>query len=220
MRFLYISLLLILINLPFLQAQQKEKEIVPKDTVPMFSGIWISTDVLNPILGETQNTYASYELDIEAGFKNRYYPIVEVGMSKSQTTSDEQTVFKSGLYPYGRIGMNYALIRSKEGFFYIGARVGYSKYKYDLTNVIASNEYWGEKIVRDFVNQDASTSWFEFLIGMRMNVISHLYLGWNIRYKSIIKLQTSEDSEPAYIPGYGKNGKTGYGIHFNIYYKF
>jgi len=192
------------------------------DTTQFFNGVWVGTDILNPIAGQMSQNFSTYELDAEVGFREKYYPVIEAGMGRGELTTDGGTQAINHLSPYGRVGLNYAIIRSKVGFAYIGFRVGYSKYSYDMINLNSSSVYWGEKSATDIREIDAWARWTEYVVGMRMNVTGHLYMGWSVRYKKPMKLSENSTGNPWYIPGYGEYKKDGSatGIQFTVYYKF
>ena len=215
-----ISLLMAAVNCGIIEAQDtNSKEIIP-DTTQFFNGIWIGADLLGPIARVTNNAYSSYELSLEGGFKNKYYPIIEVGMAKGSTVAVDGSSFEGVSSPYGKVGLNYAIIRSESGFFYLGYRFGYSKFSYSISNLSLTSNYWGESYKTNLLNENSWATWHEYVLGLRVNIVSRLYMGWNVRYNTLSKTKTMQYSQPAYIPGFGKNGTSDYGIHFNVYYKF
>lgn len=220
----YISLILLgAIGCTFsIHAKNPDNREEKKDTTRFFNGVWVGTDILNPIAGQMSQNFSTYELDVEAGFKGKYYPVIEAGMGMGELTTDDGTKAVNHLSPYGRIGLNYAIIRSTVGFAYIGFRVGYSKYTYDMLNLNSTSGYWNEKSATDIKDIESWARWSEYLVGIRMNVSGHLYMGWSVRYKKPMKLKENTSGNPWYIPGYGeyKNEGSATGIQFTVYYKF
>ncbi len=215
------SLLLLLAVSPVIVRAQKTVQPTKADTARLYNGILIGTDLWNPIAGALGNAYTSYELDLEAGFKSRYFPVLELGAGKSKLTDDFGVTFRSKLSPYGRIGINYAFMRSVGSFAYIGARLGYSNFQYDVSGMQVSNSYWNEKTSDiGLTNEKSNATWSEFVGGLRVNLTGKFYMGWSVRVKFLSKVKRTDYSSPAYIPGYGKNNSNTYGIQYTAYYKF
>lgn len=199
---------------------QKKVEPTALDTAKLYNGVLIGTDLWNPIAGALGNAYSAYELDLEAGFKTKYFPVIELGVSKSNVTDDYGSTFSGKLAPYGRIGINYTFMRSVGSFAYIGARLGYSSFQYDVTNMQLSNGYWKEDNPYKLINEKSNATWSELVGGLRVNLTGRLYMGWSVRLKFLAKVKETANSTPAYIPGYGKNAGNTYGIQYTVYYKF
>lgn len=190
------------------------------DTSSWYNGLVIGTDLLNPLAGAMGKDYSSYEVSVEYGLKRKYFPIAEVGMSQSDNNSDFGPVFHSPLAPYGRIGINYAFSQSAKSFAYIGARLGFSKFSYDVSNITVTSGYWDESITTALSGEKSNATWTEFLGGLRVSITNHILMGWNVRAKFRTHVKETLYSSPAYIPGYGANASKTFGIHFSIYYKF
>lgn len=218
-RYFFSMLLLLAVSATKANAQQNT-EPTPIDTAKLYNGLLIGTDIWNPIGGALGNAYTSYELDLEAGIKGRYFPLLELGVSKSEITDDFGSTFSSKMSPYGRIGINYAIARSAGSLAYIGARIGYSKFRYDISGMQINNSYWNENLSKILPNEKSHALWNELVGGLRVNMTKHLYMGWSVRVKFRSKVKETAYSTPAYIPGYGKNVKTTYGIQYTVYYKF
>lgn len=218
-RYFFSMLLLLAVSATNTFAQPSSTP-TPIDTAKLYNGILIGTDIWNPIAGVLDNAYASYELDLETGFKSRYFPVLELGVSKSEITDDFGSTFRSKMSPYGRIGINYAFTRSAGSMAYIGARIAYSKFRYDISDMQIYNSYWNENLSKKLPDEKSNALWNELVGGLRVNMTKHLYMGWSVRVKFRTKVKETANSSPAYIPGYGKNTKNTYGIQYSVYYKF
>ena len=64
-----------------------------------------------------------------------------------------------------------------------------------------------------------NASWLELVASLKTHVYKGFYLGLSVRYRSLIKVKKSENSEPWYIPGFGKNKSTNFGVTYNLIYK-
>ncbi|WP_243349502.1 DUF6048 family protein [Parabacteroides sp. FAFU027] len=222
-RYCFSILLLMVISAINLNAQTpNENTPVPTsaDTSSWYNGLVVGTDLLNPIAGAMGKDYSSYEVSVEYGLKRKYFPIAEVGMSKSDNTSDFGPVYHSPLAPYGRVGINYAFSQSAKSFAYIGTRVGFSNFSYDVSNMTITSNYWKESLTTSLNREKSNAIWTEFIGGLRVSITNHILMGWNVRAKFINHVKQTLYGSPAYIPGYGSNKSKTYGIQFSIYYKF
>lgn len=220
-KFIFSLLMVVAFSTTHINAQNEITNIpTSADTSAWYNGIAIGVDLLNPLAGAFGKDYSSYEVSLEYGMKRKYFPIAEIGVSKSDNISDFGPIFHSPLAPYGRFGINYAFKQSAKSFAYIGARLGFSNFSYDVSNMTISSEYWKENVQTYLKGEKSNAMWGEFIGGLRVSITDHFLMGWNVRAKFRANVKETPYSSPAYIPGYGLNNNKTFGIHFNAYYKF
>jgi hypothetical protein len=79
---------------------------------------------------------------------------------------------------------------------------------------------WGGTAVPvDYTGVKTTVHWAELIIGLKANVFKGLYAGFTVRTRARLSMTAHENSEPYYIPGYGKGSKTNIGITYNLIYK-
>ena len=110
-RTLVISLLLVL---PLsVGAQQKKKMVVAeRDTVSLFRGVAVSTDVVGPaqlVFGD----YGQYQAALRVNLKDKWFPIIELGYGKADAKDISTKMAYKTNAPYGRIGMDWNLSKNK-----------------------------------------------------------------------------------------------------------
>ncbi len=123
---------------------------------------------------------------------------------------------------YNRLGINYNFIKNQNGadnMFYIGLRYGSSNLDYKLYDVDISSNYWNENAVFDIEKKSVRVGWGEFLVGIRAEMLTNFYMGFSVRYKSLLHFYESQLTSPSYIPGYGANNESNWGCTYTVTYK-
>ena len=215
-RTLVISLLLVL---PLsVGAQQKKKMVVAeRDTVPLFRGIAVSTDVVGPaqlVFGD----YGQYQAALRVNLKDKWFPIVELGYGKADAKDISTKMAYKTNAPYGRIGMDWNLSKNKHDIYriYGGLRYAYTSFKYDVDGRDITDPIWGDKIDIAAHRQKAGYHWLEFAFSIDAKIWGPLRMGWSVRYKRRLYHSHDEIGEPWFIPGYGRNGNSRLGGEYNL----
>lgn len=206
-------------------AQDKNKDTIQVKT-KWWNGLTLQVDaasLVNSALsnGDSYSIEAGAQLDI----KNKYYPILEIGFAGANKTSAEDIIFKTnGLF--GRVGVDFNMKKSKpnakmsNNLFTAGLRLGMTSFAYNINNILITDDYWGNSELLDFNNQTSSKIWYEIVVGVKVEVFKNTYMGWTVRNKHLISKDTTGDVFPSYIPGYGVNKSTIWGINYVLGYKF
>lgn len=203
------------------QSRQPQPPAAVVDSSAVFNGIFVSTDLAGPVMYAFNQEKLQTELAIQAGFKNRFYPVIELGVSKAEIESDEGFTFKAKPSLYFRTGLDYALVRKQGNMFFMGLRYGVARSNYDIYNITQYNDYWGETQVVDILNQKATAQFAQVVAGIRVKIIKDLYLGWDVRYNLLFSTTKQANSRMWFIPGYGinNNNSSGTMMQFQITYK-
>lgn len=206
-----------------LHAQEKKIQTEEEQPQPLFQGIYVGADVfgfMNQALG---SDIMSTEASIEVHLKNRFFPVVEIGYGSIETTNDETDIYYKTSAPYFRVGLDYNVFYKKPhlpGFFTVGLRYGYSSFNYDIESPALVDPNWGHTTIPfSYKGVESNASWAELVLGMKANVFNNFYMGFSIRYRSRLSVKKHENSEPYYIPGYGKGKPSNFGITYNLVYK-
>ena len=128
-----VSILLFYIGIA-VQAQPKKLPFKAKsDSVAFFNGVTLSVD----LIGIGQNLLSNegqYEASLRANLKDKYFPIIELGYGKSDSKGDETKILYSTKAPYGRIGIDFNVMKNKHDIYrvFVGGRYGFSSFKYNI----------------------------------------------------------------------------------------
>ena len=165
--------------------------------------------------------YSSFDVSATLNMWNRFQPVLALGLGRAKDTPDDMNFTYTGkLSPYFKVGANFNFLFKKEPRYqvYAGVRLGFSTFKYDITDVVINNGYWGENShTYDLRGLSGNALWGEFLLGLKVNIAGNWSLGWEAKYHGLFKYKKSDNGKPWYIPGYGsRNSKWAFGL--SVYY--
>ncbi len=109
-----------------------------------FQGFTLSADIFGPIL-YTMSDYGSVEAGLLLNLKNTYFPTVEIGYGKCNTTDGNTNIHYVASSPFVRIGLDFNILKDKfqDNRFYVGARYGFSTFTYDISGPDMTDPVWG-----------------------------------------------------------------------------
>jgi hypothetical protein len=208
-----------------------------EEYVPTYCGLYIGADLYgigSKLLG---GDMLSSDISFIVNIKNKFMPTLEAGFGTTDAWNDsgEGINYKS-TSPYFRIGLDYNLMakkKNKNSYMYLGARYGISPMTFDvhtapLTDPIyggeianpALNDYiWGGTVPYDYPGQKATLQWFEFVLGVRVQIYKNFFMGWALRMKYKLSESLSEHGNPWMVPGYGKYDRNNLGVSYSIIYR-
>jgi hypothetical protein len=209
--------------------QKKEEKKVVVEEAPMLNGMYLAVDlfgIANNLLG---GDMMSSDVSLTANIKNRYLPTVEIGMGKTDATSDEGINYNNKS-PYFRVGADYNFMAKKVqkiGFLYGGLRYGFSPVKFDVATVTEEGDtpplqdyVWGNtEVAYNHPGQKVNMHWMEFVLGVKVNIIRNFMMGWSVRLKYKLAETKSEYGVPYMVPGFGEYGSSTIGVSYNLIYR-
>lgn len=202
-----------------LPVEAKSKYRIEPEMPPakLFNGFGVGLDGVGLGMLLAGGRFANSEVMARANFKERYFPILELGIGSCNREAREQATKFSTTAPYFRLGADYCLTGKRNGNrFLIGARYGWSIFDYDLENAEFTDEIYGGSYPLYFKDQEAKAQWLEFCVGIETKIWKFIRLGWTMRFKSRLVSKESEYGSPWYTPGFGKTGGTTWGGSVNL----
>lgn len=200
----------------------KEKKEVKEEKVPLFNGIHVGVDISGAVGKALGSNRFSTEVQGRLDIRNRFFPAIEVGMGSTDATSESTQQHYKMTAPYFRIGADYNFLYKKThlpGFLYGGLRYGFSSFTYDVDLPPVNDPTFGHTpISGEYHGISSSAHWLELVAGIHVKVFRNFCMGWSLRYKTMMSLKKGYNSEPWYIPGFGTNGKSGFGISYSLIY--
>ncbi len=198
----------------FMKKKMKEHMV---DTVPFFRGFAVSADLLGAGM-LLMSDYGSVEGALRINLKDRYFPVFEAGYAESDKADAGTHVSYKTQAPYGRIGIDFNLLKNKHDIYrlYAGVRYAYTRYQFDIASPAVKDPVWGDNV--DFSTQgvDAYCHWAEVVFSADASIWGPLHLGWSVRYRNRLVSNEGELGKSWYVPGYGKSGKSNFGGTFNV----
>ncbi|MDD2961425.1 MAG: DUF6048 family protein [Muribaculaceae bacterium] len=192
----------------------------PKMIFPLMQGLSIGVNILDPIMMIFGQSYGSIDFSAELSLHNRFIPAIEIGIGRANNTpEDGNYTYKTPLSFYGKIGASYNFLYNKTPDYQLtaGFRVGFSSFKYDITNITVNSGYWDETKKVEILDQKSNACWAELLLALKVKIYRNIAMGWSFRYRLMMSYKKNENSDPWYIPGFGSR-TNGAGATYSIYY--
>lgn len=212
-----IAISLLLLSVPLTAAaQDKVQPPIDKD-VPLFNGLAVSVDLVGPVQMMTGD-YGQYEAALRINLRDKYFPVVELGIGHSDYEDDVTQISYKTNAPYAKIGIDFNLLKNKHDIYrlYAGLRYAFTSFEYDLSHPGVSDPVWGNTAEYSVAGVKCSYHWAEALIGVDAKIWGPLHLGWSLRYRSRISYNDGSFGNSWYVPGFGKSGSSAIGGTFNV----
>lgn len=195
---------------------RKKTAVVVKDTIPLFRGIAISTDLVGPIMLSASD-YGQYECAMKVNLKDKYFPTVELGYGKANHNDGTNINYKTQA-PYFRIGCDFNILKNKHSSnrMFAGFRYAFTSYKYDISKDGVKDPAWGWDVNYNISNVSCSYQWIEAVLGVESKIVGPLHLGWTVRYRHRVAYNEGEYGKSWYVPGYGISNSLRLGGTFNV----
>lgn len=217
-RAILISLMLVLSLAA--RAQGQKKMVEQPDTTPLFRGVAVSFDLVGA--GQLMlSSYGQYEAALRINLRDKYFPIIEVGLGKADEDDVSTKLHYQTSAPYGRVGIDFNVMKNKHDDYrvYVGGRYAFSSFKYDIFSPGMTDPVWGDHIEYNHPGNKGSYHWLEFVGGIDAKIWKFVRLGWSIRYKRRLFHSEADIGNPWYVPGFGKQGGTRLGATFNVIFE-
>ncbi len=221
-RYIYI-LLISFFSVAAVNAEdEKGKVAAPEmEKMPLLSGFAVSADLVGVSMKLVGARFANMEIAGKLNLKEKYFPVFEIGIGDCTRRGGENSNKFSTSSPYYRIGVDYNVNKKTNGNrFLVGARYGFSSYKFDYTADGLEDPVYSTSQPLDFHGLKARQQWLEFALGFEAKIWKLVRLGWNLRYKMRINQSVPEYGEPYFVPGYGKNDVSTFGGSVNLLFDF
>ena len=169
-----------------------------------------------------KDKYYSTEVSLSASLKNRFFPVVEAGVGYTDMVSQLYEIGYSTRAPFYRVGMDYNMQykNNKPGYIYLGVRVGYTAFEYNVDAPSLVDPVWGDESFVRFSDVPCRSIWAEAVGGVRAEVAKNFYMGWTLRYKYLFYQGSISNGGPWYVPGFGTGKKMAFGATYTIGYYF
>lgn len=190
------------------------------DTLDVMQGVSVMVDAVGPGAAALGSDFFSIEAALEVNLLNRFYPIIEVGYGRTDANNEDSELHYKTAAPYFRIGANYNVQYKKKrpGYIFVGARIAYTNFKYDVDGPSMTDPVWGGEIPFHFTGVKSNALWTELLVGVRAQIYKQLHMGWSFRYKVRLNVKDGDNSSPWYIPGFGANDNTKFAATYDLVY--
>lgn len=198
-------------------AQRHKAKAAERDTTALFKGFAVSADLAGAVMTAVSD-YGQYEAALRVNLKDRYFPIVELGIGKADHTDDGTNIRYKTSAPYARLGIDFNLLKNKHDDYrlYGGARMAYTSFKYDVAAPPVTDPVWGSEAAYGANGVKADCLWIEGAFGVDAKIWGPVHLGWSVRYRAKVKGNMGSMGNAWYVPGFGRSGGSRMGATFNF----
>ena len=177
-------------------------------SVPLLAGVSVSVNLAGAFLN-TFTSSGTYEGALRLNFRNKYFPIVELGIGAANQTSETTQLHYTTRAPFGRIGLDYNLKRDKRSTnrVFVGARYGFSAFNYDLSGTPVQDTHWKTEAPFQFNNISDNAHWGELVFGLETSIWKFIHLGWSLRYQVRLYEHNTNIGRAWHVPGFGQNSE-------------
>lgn len=189
-----------------------------KQHLVFFQGFTLSGDVYGPVAYMVSD-YGTMEGALRLNLKNTYFPIVEVGYGKCSKEDFNTKIKYKVNAPYARVGIDFNMLKDKfqSNRLYLGARYGFSAFKYDISVPSMTDPIWGGSGSFSMTDNKCTSHWLEAVFGVEVRIFKNFHMGWSVRYKRELTSTKNEFAKPNCIPGYGyTTNTTCWGATYNL----
>lgn len=181
-------------------------------------------------LGRTflDDQYRGIEFIGDFRISNKKYLAAEIGSEEITVNDDRLNFTTTGSYLKAGIDFNlYENWLDMENLIFLGFRYGFTSFSHKLNSfkTINSNNYLGEnppfESGQKFDNLTAH--WLEVMLGLKAEIVSNLFLGFNVRIHRLVQEKKPENFNNLHISGFGRvseGNKFGAGFSYTISYQF
>lgn len=208
------------------QTAKIEKEIkkaVEEEDTRFYRGTSLGVEIAGIASNLLGSDIFNTEIQAQCNLLNRYLPVIEVGYGKADAINDGTDIHYKTSSPYFRIGMDYNFMHKKPylpGMLLGGLRYGFSSFKYDVEGPTMTDPNYGGVIEVPFsyLGQKCTAHWVEAVVGLKVRIFKGFCMGWSARYKKKFSLTKNENTEPWYVPGFGKRSSSSFNISYHLIY--
>ncbi|MEZ4779259.1 MAG: DUF6048 family protein [Flavobacteriaceae bacterium] len=188
-------------------------------------GLRIGGDISKLARTAFEKGYSGFEIVGDLRFYKKFYAAAEIGNETRDWDEDNLKATISG--SYFKIGADYNAYNNWVGMnnaITAGLRYGFATFSEELTrypiyttNTIFPTEIRTEPL--EFNNLNAS--WVEFILGVKTEVFTNLYVGINVQVKRMVSNKTPDNFDNLIVPGFNRTydfSEFGVGYGYSLSY--
>lgn len=188
-------------------------------------GLRVGGDLNKLVRSFVDDNYKGFEVNADYRITHNLYVAGELGTEEKTTNVEFFDAKTSG--SYFKAGLDYNVYDNwfgMDNLIFGGLRVGVSSFKQQLNGftVYDTDQYWEPYSNPETVEfNNLSAIWAEIMVGVKVEVLNNLYVGFNAQLKSLISDDQPNNFENVYIPGFNKtydSSSIGVGFSYNISY--
>lgn len=198
---------------------QAENYIV-QEKQPVLAGFAVGVDLVGPVM-KMASSWSNMEVTGRLNFKEKYFPLVEVGVGTANRDGRENNNNFSTTAMYIKAGFDYNLNKKANGNrFMLGLRYGLTSFNYDFSNPDMMDDLYQVPMPIKVKDCHGSAQWLELVAGVETKLWSFIRLGVDGRFRFSTLGRFDSHGEPWYVPGYGIWNTTNFGAEMHLMFDF
>ena len=147
------------------EVQKKAEEELTDKPAPVFAGVAVSADLVGIYMKLANHNYVPLEVSARLNFKEKYFPVFELGYGESDYQHEETNNTYRTKAPYFRIGMDYNFKKNwRSGSrLFAGVRYAFTSFNYDIASPGFSDPVWNQEYNFNFKGLHANSHWGELI---------------------------------------------------------
>ncbi len=207
----------------FSQEEGKAKE----DKVPRTYALRVGLDMIKPARTQFEDGYQGLEIVGDLKLSKRLFVAAEVGSEKRTQQSEQINFTTKGSYI--KAGVDYNFFNNWKGMdnaLFIGFRLARSLHNHTVNNytLYSLTQYLAVNTTEGYLTgerEQLSTGWFEFLFGLKVQLLPNFYAGLSLRMHGLLNDKQPQDFGNLYAPGFNRitdDNKFGGSINYTLTY--
>ncbi|MDO5446358.1 MAG: DUF6048 family protein [Prevotellaceae bacterium] len=190
--------------------------VVP-DSLKLFQGVSVGYDLVGAGLLMFSD-YGHHELCVRANLKDKYFPVVEVGVGKANHDDDVTGIHYDTQAPYFRVGCDFNLMHQKHSDHkvFAGVRYAFTSYKANIWSKTLTDPVWQTPVDYNITDEKCSQHWAEAIVGIDTKIWGPVHFGWTARYRHRLAHDDGEGGRVWYVPGFGISDSSVLTATFNV----
>jgi hypothetical protein len=188
-------------------------------------GLRFGLDLSKPLRSVLEDGYKGVELLADFRIQDRFYLAAELGNEEKDYLEPNINATTKG--SYFKVGLNYNAYVNWVGMtneIFTGLRYGFSSFSQELFgyDLYSTNQSFPPTVVTQNIEYIGLTAhWAEFMLGVKTEVFTNVYLSLNLQLKRKISETQPENFDNLYIPGFNRTydfSQWGVGYGYNVTY--
>ncbi len=188
-------------------------------------GLRLGGDISKLLRTAFDGGYNGFEISSDLRFSKRFFVAAEIGFEDRDWDKDNLKSNVNG--SYAKIGFDFNAYRNWLGMnnaITAGLRYGFSSFSQDLLSYpIYTTNTTFPTIIRDDPKSFSglNASWIEFILAIKTEIWTNLYLSVNVQLKRMINEKTPENFDNLIVPGFNRTydfSEFGVGYGYTISY--
>lgn len=189
-------------------------------------GLRLGLDLASLIRTGIDDDYTGFQVLGDYRITDDLYIAAEIGNENLNRSTERIDFETKGSFIKGGVDYNfYTNWLEMDNMIYAGARVGYANMSQRLTRFDYNDEnnyFPTRSVFTDKEFDGLSSLWLELQVGIKVEVLSNMYLMANFQIKRLVTETRPDGFGNLFIPGYGRtydNGNIGAGYSYGILYR-